>query len=287
MTQAISQEMVYSRSRKMTKRRQFAERENDAALKLYLRDIEQYSSLSREQEVHYGSLSCLGDQDARRTLFLSNLRLSVKLSLRFIGAGLPRLDLIQEGNLGLAKAIKKYDPTKGEDFSSYASFPIRQHMERALADQSRGVSIPIASAISLLRLGRAKIKQIRELGRDPTDEELSSETSLSIRAIENLRKALSCGKSICSETGEELFSFDCAQDPFSQIQERESLEYLAKGIEQLDEREIISRRAGLNGYNPQTLDEIGKQMNLTRERVRQIEKKTLKKLRYFLRFELR
>lgn len=260
-------------------------------MKSYMREIGQIPLVTREEEVTLAAEIADGCEDARAKLIQSNLRLVVKIAHDFKGLGLPLLDLISEGNIGLMKAVEKFDPAKGAKFSSYAAWWIKQSMRRALSNQSRTIRIPVQSAGKINKIKGARVKLTEELGREPTDKEIASHLEFSERTVTALRLAELRTFSLQDhiQQGEDSMYQDIIPDfsadtPDTMISDMEMLRQLKGLINRLDDREqlILVMRFGLDGSRPKTLEEVSKIIGRTRERVRQIQNQALAKLRKFI-----
>ncbi len=264
-------------------------------MKAYMHDVGHIPLVTREEEVELARLIAAGDDDARQKLIRSNLRLVVKIAHDFKGLGLPLVDLISEGNIGLMRAVEKFDPDKGAKFSSYAAWWIKQSMRRALANQSRTIRIPVQSAgkINKIKAKREKLAQL--IGREPTDAEIADELDFSERTVSVLRrsdvKSFSLNESI--QEGESGDFEDIIPDldsaaPDELAQQSEALDYLLEMVDALDERErlILTKRFALDGERPRTLQELSSLVGRTRERVRQIQYQALAKLKDRLKNEV-
>jgi len=260
-------------------------------MQLYMQNIGQYPLVTRQEEVELAGRIAAGDESARAKLIRSNLRLVVKIAHDFKGLGLPLLDLISEGNIGLMRAVEKFDPTKGAKLSSYAAWWIKQSMRRGLANQARTIRIPVQSAskISRIQAGRAKLTE--SLGREPTDKEIAEETSLTERTVTGLRLGKPTTISLHDpiQHGEDGEFQDIIRDeksvgPDEIVKDEETLRHMLSLTDRLDERErtILKLRFGLDGERPQTLDVVSQTICRTRERVRQIQNQALEKLRLML-----
>ncbi len=268
-------------------------------MKVYMADIGQISLVSKEEEVDLAEQIHGGRgtdyESARNTLILANLRLVVKIAHDFKSLGLPLLDLISEGNIGLMRAVEKFDPTKGAKFSSYAAWWIKQSMRRALANQSRTIRIPVQSAGKINKIKSVKSKLAEELGRDPTDAEIAENLEFSERTVAGLRLADLRTFSLHDpiQQGEDGEFQDIIPDRGAQTPDRilgdvESVDRLRELLEQLDDREkqILKMRFGIDGTRPPlTLEEVSQEIGRTRERVRQIQNQALLKLRMLLQDE--
>jgi len=264
--------------------------DNDT-MKLYMQNIGQYPLITPAEEVELAARIAKGDAEARTILIRSNLRLVVKIAHDFKGLGLPLLDLISEGNIGLMRAVEKFDPSKGAKLSSYAAWWIKQSMRRALANQTKIIRIPVQSATKISKIHAAKIKLTEELGRDPSDKEISVAVNLTERTVTGLRLGKTTTISLHDpiqhgEDGEfhDIIADEKASAPDELIQDEETLSHMLMLTEQLEERErtILVLRFGLNGERPKTLEEVSKTIGRTRERVRQIQNQALDKLRSLL-----
>ncbi len=267
--------------------------DNDT-MKLYMQSIGQFQLISQEEEAVLAMKIANGDADARETLIRSNLRLVVKIAHDFKGLGLPLLDLISEGNIGLMRAVEKFDPSKGAKLSSYAAWWIKQSMRRALANQARTIRIPVQSATKIGKIQSAKSKLVQSLGRDPTDKEIASEINLTERTVVGLRQGKTSTISIFDpiQNGADGEFKDIIPDektfaPDDIVKDEETLNHMLELIGQLEERErvILNLRFGLQGDKPKTLEEVSISIGRTRERVRQIQNQALEKLRALLNEE--
>ncbi len=260
-------------------------------MKAYMREIGQIPLVTREEEVDLAGKIAQGSEEARAKLIQSNLRLVVKIAHDFKGLGLPLLDLISEGNIGLMKAVEKFDPAKGAKFSSYAAWWIKQSMRRALSNQSRTIRIPVQSAGKISKIKTARIKLTEQLGREPTDGEIAHHLEFSERTVTALRRAELRTFSLQDpiQQGEESMYQDIIPDygastPDEMIADLEMLKQLKGLIRRLDSREqlILVMRFGLDGSRPKTLEEVSRIIFRTRERVRQIQNQALGKLKKFI-----
>jgi RNA polymerase primary sigma factor len=263
-------------------------------MKAYMQEIGQIPLVSREEEVDLAAQIAAGSAEARKKLIQSNLRLVVKIAHDFKGLGLPLVDLISEGNIGLMKAVEKFNPLKGAKFSSYAAWWIKQSMRRALSNQSRTIRIPVQSAGKINKIKATRLKLTEELGRDPTDQEIARHLDFSERTVTALRLAELRTFSLQDpiQQGEESVFQDIIPDygaatPDETLCDVEMLKRLKGLINRLDDREklILILRFGLDGARPKTLEEVSRIIGRTRERVRQIQNQALKKLRKFIEEE--
>ena len=264
--------------------------DNDT-MKLYMQNIGQYSLVTPQEEVELAAKIAAGDEAARAKLIRSNLRLVVKIAHDFKGLGLPLLDLISEGNIGLMRAVEKFDPSEGAKLSSYAAWWIKQSMRRALANQARTIRIPVQSASKISKIQAARTKLTEQLGREPTDKEIAKEVNLTERTVTGLRLGKTTTISLHDpiQHGEDGEFRDIIPDektiaPDEIVQDEETLKHMLSLTGRLDERErtILNLRFGLNGERPRTLEEVSQTIGRTRERVRQIQNQALEKLRMML-----
>ena len=257
------------------------------ALQLFLKDIGRVPLLTAAQEVELSKRVERGDLGAKTRMIEANLRLVVSISKNYRNQGLPFLDLIQEGTIGLVRAVEKFDYRKGFKFSTYATWWIRQAVARALADKGRTIRMPVHVVEKLNKIGRAERKLVGELGREPTPAELAAELELEVEEVEQIQRSaqalVSLEKPVGDEEESEFGHF--LADENSPLPEEEAgiamrNETLSRLLAQLSyrERRVLELRYGLNGEQPRTLDEVGRAFNVTRERVRQIENHALKKL---------
>ncbi len=261
--------------------------DNDT-MKLYMQSIGQFRLVTQKEEAQLAKRIAKGDQEARDILISSNLRLVVKIAHDFKGLGLPLLDLISEGNIGLMRAVEKFDPSKGAKLSSYAAWWIKQSMRRALANQARTIRIPAQSASKIGKIQNAKAKLTQTLGREPTDKEIATEINLTERTVTGLRQGKASTISLFDpiQNGAEGEFKDIIPDdktiaPNDIIQDDETLQLMMKMVAKLPERErvILKLRFGLDGGKPKTLEEVSHAIGRTRERVRQIQNQALERLR--------
>lgn len=264
-----------------------------AAEKIYLNEIGTYPLLTAEEEAELGRIihdeSGEKQEAAKKKLAESNLRLVVSIAKKFIGRGLPLMDLIQEGNIGLLKAVDRFDYTMGNRFSTYAAWWIKQSIMRALADQSRNIRVPVHVAESINRLLKDQKELAQKLGHEPTVEELSEETGIPVEKITEMLNSSLDSISIDSSVGEDnstlqdyISDDQSSNAPDFEITQKMLKEELNKALDSLDERErsVLEYRYGLKDGNVHTLEEIGNMYGITRERVRQIESRAIRKLKY-------
>ena len=264
-------------------------------MKVYMGEIAQIPLVNKKEEAELAEAIHGADpdrhEDARTTLIKANLRLVVKIAHDFKGLGLPLLDLISEGNIGLMRAVEKFDPQKGAKFSSYAAWWIKQSMRRALANQSRTIRIPVQSAGKINKIKTVRMRLAEELGRDPSDAEIAEKLEFSERTVAGLRLAdlrtISLNDPIQQgEEGEfqDIIPDRHAQTPDQIIGDVESVFRLMDLLDKLDvrERRILEMRFGLKGSRPLTLEEVSQEIGRTRERVRQIQNQALTKLKQLL-----
>jgi RNA polymerase primary sigma factor len=257
------------------------------SLQLFLKDIGKVRLLTAQEEVGLAKRIERGDLDAKKKMVESNLRLVVSIAKNYRNQGLPFLDLIQEGTLGLVRAAEKFDYRRGFKFSTYATWWIRQAIARALADKARAIRIPVHVVEKLNKIGRAERKLLTELGREPTTEEIAEVTGIEPAEVESIKRSaqapVSLEKPVGDEEESELGQFiadESAESPYERAAEILTNEALRDTLEKLSyrERRVLELRYGLGGEHPRTLDEVGRTFNVTRERIRQIEHQSLKKL---------
>ena len=261
----------------------------DDPVKMYLKDIGKVPLLSAEDEIELAKRILQGDEEAKRKLSEANLRLVVSIAKRYSGKnGMSFLDLIQEGNIGLLKAVERFDYTKGFRFSTYATWWIRQSITRAKADQDRTIRIPVHMVETINKLGRVVKKLMQELGREPDIEEIAKEMNLSVDKVVEIQKIAQDPISLESPVGEEedskigdFIEDDSSISPVESATRTMLRNQLLQVIETLTPREqkVIRLRYGLDDGYSKTLEQVGQEFNVTRERIRQIEAKALKKLR--------
>ena len=258
-------------------------------VRMYLKEIGKVPLLTAEEEVNLAKRMAEGDEEAKKRLAEANLRLVVSIAKRYVGRGMLFLDLIQEGNLGLIKAVEKFDYEKGFKFSTYATWWIRQAITRAIADQARTIRIPVHMVETINKLIRVSRQLLQELGREPTPEEIAEELEMPVERVREILKISQEPVSLETPIGEEEDSHlgDFIQDENVPVPAEAAAATLLK--EQLDEvldtltereQKVLRLRFGMNDGRARTLEEVGKEFDVTRERIRQIEAKALRKLRH-------
>lgn len=261
----------------------------DDPVRMYLKEIGKVPLLSPDEEIELAKKIELGDEAAKKKLAEANLRLVVSIAKRYVGRGMQLLDLIQEGNLGLIKAVEKFDYRKGYKFSTYATWWIRQAITRAIADQARTIRIPVHMVETINRLVRTQRQLVQKLGREATPEELARELDMPVDRVREIMKISQDPVSLETPIGEEEDSHlgDFIQDDNVEVPADAATytllhEQLMEVLSTLTEREqkVLRLRFGLDDGRPRTLEEVGRQFNVTRERIRQIEAKALRKLRH-------
>ena len=268
----------------------FTERGNaEDPVRMYLKEIGRIPLLSSEEEIELAKRMEEGDEDPKKKLSEANLRLTVSIAKRYSGRGMQFLDLIQEGNLGLIKAVEKFDYRKGYKFSTYATWWIRQSITRAIADQARTIRIPVHMVETMNRVNRTSRRLLQEYGREPTPEEIAEAMNLPVERVLEISKISQEPVSLETPIGEEEDSHlgDFIQDEHIPVPADEAAhtllrEQLEKVMDTLSEREqkVLALRFGLEDGKPHTLEEVGREFQVTRERIRQIEAKALRKLRH-------
>ena len=268
----------------------FTERGNaEDPVRMYLKEIGRIPLLSSEEEIELAKRMEEGDEEAKKKLSEANLRLTVSIAKRYSGRGMQFLDLIQEGNLGLIKAVEKFDYRKGYKFSTYATWWIRQSITRAIADQARTIRVPVHMVETMNRVNRTSRRLLQEYGREPTPEEIAEAMNLPVERVLEISKISQEPVSLETPIGEEEDSHlgDFIQDEHIPVPADEAAhtllrEQLEKVMDTLSEREqkVLALRFGLEDGKPHTLEEVGREFQVTRERIRQIEAKALRKLRH-------
>jgi len=257
------------------------------SLRLYLRSIGRVELLTAQQEVALAKRIERGDMAAKQQMIEANLRLVVSIAKAYLGRGLTFLDLIQEGSMGLIRAVEKFDYRRGYKFSTYATWWIRQAVTRAIADKGRTIRIPVHMVEKLNKVIHVERQLVQTLGREPTPDEIAKELDTTVREVRDVlrmaQQPISLEKPVGEEDESELGDFvedETAESPFDLAAEHMRKENLRRALAALPEREreVIEMRFGLSGERPYTLEEVGRAFNVTRERIRQIENHTLKKL---------
>jgi RNA polymerase primary sigma factor len=257
------------------------------ALQLFLKDIGRVRLLTAAQEIDLAKRIERGDPRAKNAMVEANLRLVVSIAKNYRNQGLPFLDLIQEGTIGLVRAVEKFDYRKGYKFSTYATWWIRQAVARALADKARTVRMPVHVVEKLNKIGRIERKLLAELGREPTVDELEGATQIGSDEIDQIRRAAQAPISLEKPIGDEeesqfgdFLADPAAERPDESVEGTMRREALRELLDALPyrERRVLELRYGLDGQSPRTLDEVGRAFNVTRERIRQIESQSLRKL---------
>src|ERR1700759_2322422 len=262
--------------------------DSDTGIKIYLREIGQIPLLTPQEEIELAARIKKGDREARALMIKANLRLVVKIAHDYANLGLPLLDLISEGNIGLMKAVERFDPAKGGKLSTYAAWWIKQSIKRALANQSKTIRLPVHLVDKISKMRRTAMRLQEVFGREPTDEELGEELGISSSRVAQLRTAAIRPASLDAPIGDddsnnfaEVVQDENADTPYEQLEEKTVTRMLQEMVKTLDEREatILRYRFGLDGGPEKTLEEVGEKFGVTRERVRQIQNIALKKLR--------
>ncbi len=264
------------------------DRESENSIKIYLREIGQVKLLTPKDEIVLAARIKKGDKEARAQMIKANLRLVVKIAHDYSNLGLPLLDLISEGNIGLMKAVERFDPKKGGKLSTYGAWWIKQSIKRALANQGKTIRLPVHLVDKISKMKRAAHNLSEKLGREPTDDELAAKLDLPVAKVVQLRTISIRPASLDAPIGEdedtqfsEIVGDEAAADPFEMLRDKTLREDMRELIEELEPREaeILTLRFGLDGNKPLTLEQVGKQFKVTRERIRQIQNIALTKLR--------
>jgi RNA polymerase primary sigma factor len=262
--------------------------DGDTAFKLYLREIGQVKLLTPQEEIELAARIKKSDKKAREQMIKANLRLVVKIAHDYEGFGLPLLDLINEGNIGLMKAVERFDPAKGGKLSTYGAWWIKQSIKRALANQSKTIRLPVHLVDKISKMRRTAMKLQEEFGREPTDEELGEELGMTAARVAQLRTAAIRPASLDAPIGDddsnnfaEVVQDENAETPYERLRDKTVTRMLQEMVKTLDPREatILRFRFGLDGGNEKTLEEVGQKFGVTRERVRQIQNIALAKLK--------
>ena len=266
--------------------------DSDSSLRVYLREISKTELLTPKEEIALAARIKKGDKKARSHMIKANLRLVVKIAQDYSNYGLPLADLISEGNIGLMKAVERFDPEKGGKLSTYAAWWIKQSIKRALANQSKTIRLPVHMVDKISKMRRISNILTESLGREPTDEELAEELGLPRKKMAMLRRAAQRPTSLDAplHDGEstdygDVIGDDRALNPLDALADKNLHHQLGDLLEVLDDREhrIIDARFGLNGTKPMTLEEVGREFGVTRERIRQLQNVALDKMRRALR----
>jgi len=262
--------------------------DGNTAFNLYLREVGQTKLLTLQEETELAARIKKGDKRARELMIKANLRLVVKIAREYEDYGMPLLDLINEGNLGLMKAVERFDPGKGAKLSTYSSWWIKQSIKRALANQSKTIRLPVHVVDKLFHMRKAAVKLQEIFGREPSDEELGEELGMSAFKVSQLRTAAIRPASLEAPLGDDdssriadVVKDETADTPYEQLEEKTSTSMLREMVATLDPREaeILRYRFGLDGDDERTLEEVGEKFGVTRERIRQIQNVALAKLR--------
>lgn len=261
----------------------------DDPVKIYLKEIGSVPLLSAEEELELAKRTAEGDEIAKKKLSEANLRLVVSIAKRYLGRGMHFLDLIQEGNLGLIKAVEKFDYSKGFKFSTYATWWIRQAVTRAISDQARTIRIPVHMVETMNKVKRVSGQLLHSNGHEPTPEEVASEMNMPVEKIKEIMRASQDPVSLETPIGEEddshLGDFIPDSDAPAPVDEASHAMLKEQLLDVMDtltprEKKVLQMRFGINSGRPKTLEEVGKEFDVTRERIRQIEAKALRKLRH-------
>jgi RNA polymerase primary sigma factor len=265
-----------------------ASEDSDPGIRIYLREIGQIPLLTPQEEIDLAARIKKGDREAETLMIKANLRLVVKIARDYANLGLPSFDLISEGNIGLMKAVERFDPAMGGKLSTYAAWWIKQSIKRALANQSKTIRLPAYLVDKISKIRRASLQMSDELGREPTDDELAQEIGISRSKVSQLKtvsiRPASLDAPISHDDSTELgetVGDEGAQTPFELLRDKNLRDQVSDLFEVLDDRErkIIVQRFGLDGGKPKTLEEVGKKFGVTRERIRQLQNIALAKLR--------
>ena len=258
------------------------------SLNIYLKQISSIPLISVQEEIELSDKIKNGDEKARETMITANLRLVVKIAQQYANIGLSLLDLINDGNIGLMKAVERFDPTKGGKLSTYASWWIKQSIKRALANQSKTIRLPVHMVDRVMQIRRTSAELEERLGREPTDEELASEMNLPVSRVSHLKSVSKKPTSLDSPIGDdesstlgEVVPDNNAVNPSEKLQSKSLIGDVNLVLSKLDPREadIIRLRFGLEGRDPLTLEEVGEKIGVTRERIRQLQEQALRQLR--------
>src|SRR2546425_1221249 len=262
--------------------------ESENGIKIYLREIGQVKLLTPQDEIDLAAKIKRGDKKARAQMIKANLRLVVKIAHDYSNLGLPLLDLVSEGNIGLMKAVERFDPKKGGKLSTYAAWWIKQSIKRALANQAKTIRLPVHLVDKISKMKRVSMQMSERLGREPTDQELADRLELPRAKVAQLRQISVRPASLDAPIGDddatefgEIVGDEEAQTPFELLRDKNLRNEVGGLLDVLDDREkkIIFQRFGLDGGKPKTLEEVGKKFGVTRERIRQLQNIALSKLR--------
>jgi len=269
-------------------RREAERMDGDSAIRLYLREIGLVKLLTPQEEIDLAAKIKKGDKKAREHMIKANLRLVVKIARDYEGIGLPLLDLISEGNIGLMKAVERFDPAKGGKLSTYGSWWIKQSIKRALANQSKTIRLPVHLVDKISKMRKTAMKLQEELGHEPTDDELADELGMTASRVRQMRQAAIRPASLDAPIGDDdsnnfsdVVEDENATSPYDNLEDKTVVNMLQDMVQHLDNREatILRYRFGLDGGTEKTLEEVGVKFGVTRERVRQIQNLALRKLR--------
>jgi RNA polymerase primary sigma factor len=262
--------------------------DSETSIKIYLQEISGTPLLTMQEQIELAARIKKGDQRARAWMIKANLRLVVKIAHDYSNLGLPLLDLISEGNIGLIKAVERFDPGKGGKLSTYSAWWIKQSIKRALANQSKTIRLPVHLGDKIWKMRRVSLQMSEELGREPTDEEFAEEIGISSTKVSQLKTISIRPASLDAPIGDddstefgEIVGDEDARTPFELFRDKNMRDELSELLEVLDDRErkIIFERFGLGGGKPKTLEDVGKRFGVTRERIRQLQNIALAKLR--------
>src|SRR6201985_2277946 len=265
-----------------------ANKEADPVIKLYLREVGQIKLLTLQEEIDLAARIKKGDREARTLMINANLRLVIKIAHDYANLGLPLLDLVSEGNIGLMRAVERFDPAKGGKLSTYAAWWIKKSIKRALANKRKTIRLPVHLVDKISKMRRVSLQMSEELGREPTDEELAEEIGISSGKVSQLKTVSIRPASLDAPISDddstefgEIVGDEDAQTPFELLRDKNLRDEVSELLEVLDDRErkIIFQRFGLDGGKPKTLEEVGKKFGVTRERIRQLQNIALAKLR--------
>lgn len=276
------------RTRPRSPEREYRGSDERNSIRLYLQDIGQIPLITPEKEIELAARIKKGDKAARDQMITANLRLVVKIAHDYANFGLPLIDLISEGNIGLIKAVERFDPAKGGKLSTYAAWWIKQSIKRALANQSKTIRLPVHLVDKISKMRRTAMQLQEELGREPTDEEIAAAVEMPVNRVAHLKSVSVRPTSLDAPIGEDdtthfgdLVGDENAPTPFENLRDKTLQAEVNEMIDRLGEREaeIIKLRFGLEGRNPQTLEEVGEIFGITRERVRQLQNMALSQMR--------